>query len=322
MSTIASGPGAAGAPTDPGDVKGGRGLGAVVWSTLRSRPRAAIGATVLLLAILMAIFAPFLAPYGPREKVGPPFAPPSSEFPLGLDDGGIDMLSLIIYGSRVSLIVGFAAAAVAMLIGGTIGILAGYFGGKTDVVLMRVTDYFLVIPDVALMIVIAAIWGRSLTNIILIIGIIYWTGTARIIRAQVKSVRERVYVRRVQALGASDSRIIYRHVLPQVAPLLVANTVLTVAIAIFAETALAFLGLGDPSLISWGRLIENAFVSNAISVDAWWAIAPPGIAVAVVILACTLLGTAIEDALNPRLRVGHLSVRRFRLRPVPSKEKP
>jgi peptide/nickel transport system permease protein len=207
-----------------------------------------------------------------------------------------------------------------MLIGGAVGIIAGYFGGKTDVVLMRVTDYFLVIPDVPLMIVIAAIWGRSLTNIIIIIGVIYWTGTARIIRAQVKSVRERVYVRRAQALGASDSRIIFRHVLPQVAPLLVANTVLTVAIAIFAETALAFLGLGDPSLISWGRLNENAFVSNAISVDAWWAIAPPGIAVAVVILACTLLGTAIEDALNPRLRVGHLSVRRFRLRPMPAKD--
>jgi peptide/nickel transport system permease protein len=320
MSTIASGPGAAGAPGDPGEVKGGRRRGSVIWSTLRSRPQATIGATVLLLTILMAIFAPLLAPYGPREKVGPPFAPPSSEFPLGLDDGGIDMLSLIIYGSRVSLIVGFAAAAVAMLIGGTIGILAGYFGGRTDITLMRVTDYFLVIPDVPLMIVIAAIWGRSLTNIILIIGIIYWTGTARIIRAQVKSVRERVYVRRAQALGASDSRIIFRHVLPQVAPLLVANTVLTVAIAIFAETALAFLGLGDPSLISWGRLIENAFVSNAISVDAWWAIAPPGIAVAVVILACTLLGTAIEDALNPRLRVGHLSVRRFRLRPEPKQE--
>ncbi len=321
MSTIASGPGAAGAPTDPSDVPGGgRGRGGVVWSVLRSRPQAAIGGTVLVLTILVAVFAPLLAPYGPREKVGPPFAPPSSAYPLGLDDGGVDMLSLIIYGSRVSLVVGFAAAAVAMLIGGSVGILAGYFGGKTDITLMRVTDYFLVIPDVPLMIVIAAIWGRSLTNIIIIIGVIYWTGTARIIRAQVKSVRERVYVRRAQALGASDSRIIFRHVLPQVAPLLVANTVLTVAVAIFAETALAFLGLGDPSLISWGRLIENAFVSNAITVDAWWAIAPPGIAVAVVILACTMLGTAIEDALNPRLRVGHLSVRRFRLRPLPAKD--
>jgi peptide/nickel transport system permease protein len=321
MSTIASGPGAAGAPSDPGEVRGSRRRrGGVAWSILRSRPQAAIGGAVILLTILVAIFAPWIAPYGPREKVGPPFAPPSSEFPLGLDDGGIDMLSLTIYGARVSLIVGFAAAAVAMLIGGTIGIVAGYFGGKTDVALMRVTDYFLVIPDVPLMIVIAAIWGRSLTNIIIIIGVLYWTGTARIIRAQVQSVRERVYVRRAQSLGASDSRIIFRHVLPQVAPLLVANTVLTVAVAIFAETALAFLGLGDPSLISWGRMIENAFVSNAISVDAWWAIAPPGIAVAVVILACTLLGTAIEDALNPRLRVGHLSVRRFRLRPRPAED--
>jgi peptide/nickel transport system permease protein len=318
MSTIASGPGAAGAPGDPGDLpQARRRRGGVVWSILRSRPQASIALSILLLTVLMAVFAPLIAPYGPREKVGPPFAPPSSEFPLGLDDGGIDMLSLIIYGARVSLIVGFAAAAVAMLIGGAVGIISGYFGGKTDIALMRITDYFLVIPDVPLMIVIAAIWGRSLTNIIIIIGVIYWTGTARIIRAQVKSVRERVYIRRAKALGASDSRIIFRHVLPQVAPLLVANTVLTVAVAIFAETALAFLGLGDPSLISWGRLIENAFVSNAISVDAWWAIAPPGIAVAVVILACTLLGTAIEDALNPRLRVGHLSVRRFRLRPRP-----
>jgi peptide/nickel transport system permease protein len=316
MSTIASGPGQAGAPRDPGEVKGGRGRGAVIWSTLRSRPQAAIGATVLLLTILMAIFAPLLAPYGPREKVGPPFAPPSSEFLLGLDDGGIDMLSLIIYGSRVSLIVGFAAAAVAMLIGGTIGILSGYFGGRSDTILMRITDYFLVIPDVPLMIVIAAIWGRSLTNIIIIIGLIYWTGTARIIRAQVKSVRERVYVRRAQALGARDSRIIFRHVLPQVAPLLVANTVLTVAIAIFAETYITFLGLGDPALISWGKLIENAFKGNAVLNDAWWAIVPPGVCVTLVILACTMIGMAMEDALNPRLRVGHLSVRRFRLRPL------
>jgi peptide/nickel transport system permease protein len=321
MSTIASAPGAAGAPSDPGDLpEARRRRGGVLWAILRSHPQAVIGAAVILITLVIAILAPYIAPYGPREKVGPPFEPPSSEFWLGLDDGGVDMVTLLMYGARVSLIVGFAAAAVAMLIGGAVGILAGYFGGKTDITLMRVTDYFLVIPDVPLMIVMAAIWGRSLTNIIIIIGVIYWTGTARIIRAQVKSVRERVYVRRAEALGASNSRIIFRHVLPQVTPLLIANTVLTVAVAIFAETALAFLGLGDPSLISWGRLIENAFVSNAITVDAWWAIAPPGIAVAVVILACTLLGTSIEDALNPRLRVGHLSVRRFRLRPAPAKE--
>ena len=172
-----------------------------------------------------------------------------------------------------------------MAIGGAVGVVAGYFGGKTDTVLMRITDYFLVIPDVPLMIVVAAIWGPSLFHIIIVIGILLWTGTARVLRAQVKSVRERVYVKRARALGAGHTRIIFRHVLPQVAPLLIANTVLTVAVAIFDETALSFLGLGDPSRISLGKVIENAFQRAAISSGAWWAIVPPGALVAMIILA-------------------------------------
>jgi peptide/nickel transport system permease protein len=286
------------------------------WRLVHGQPMAAVGATIILVTILIAIFAPALAPYDPHEKVGPVYGHPSSEHWLGLDDGGIDMVTLLMYGARVSLIVGFAAAAVAMFVGGTVGILSGFFGGKTDTVLMRITDYFLVIPDIPLMIVVASIWGKSLTNIILIIGLIYWTSTARLIRSQVKTLRERVYVKRARALGAGNGRLIFKHCLPQVTPLLVANTVLMVALAIFAETAIAFLGLGDPQKISWGLLIENAFARQAISLDAWWAIVPPGVAVAVLILACTMLGTAIEDSLNPRLKVGHLSVRRFRLRPL------
>ena len=141
---------------------------------------------------------------------------------------------------------------------------------------MRITDYFLVIPDVPLMIVVAAIWGPSLFHIVIVIGILLWTSTARVIRAQVKSVRERVYVKRARSLGAGHPRIVVRHVLPQVAPLLIANTVLTIAVAIFDETALAFLGLGDPSRISLGKVIENAFQRAAISSGAWWAIVPPG----------------------------------------------
>src|SRR5207244_527017 len=215
-----------------------------------------------------------------------------------------------------SLVVGFAATLVSMLIGGTIGVLAGYFGGKTDVVLMRITDYFLVIPDVPLMIVVAAIWGPSLFHIVIVIGILLWTSTARVIRAQVKSVRERVYVKRARALGAGHTRIVLRHVLPQVAPLLIANTVLTVAVAIFDETALSFLGLGDPTRISLGKMIENAFRAAAISDGAWWAIVPPGALVTILILSCSLLGQAMEDALNPRLRVAHLSPRRFRFLPL------
>jgi peptide/nickel transport system permease protein len=277
---------------------------------------AIVGASVLAFFVVLAIAAPILEPYSTTRQVGAVYAAPTSKHLLGLDDGGIDMLSEVIDGARVSMIVGFAAAAVAMVIGGGVGLLSGYFGGKTDVILMRITDYFLVIPDVPLMIVAAAVFGRSLFNIIVIIGVIYWTSTARLIRAQVKSVRERVYVKRARALGGGHWRLLWNHITPQVAPLLVANTVLTIATAVFAETYISFLGLGDPSTISWGHLIQNSLTGGAIFHKAWWAIIPPGLCVTVVILAATMLGQAMEDALNPRLRVGHLAVRRFRLRPL------
>ena len=288
----------------------------IVWETIRRRPSAAIGSAILLVIVLGALLAPWLAPYDLHKQVGPVFGHPSWSHPLGLDDGGIDMVTLLMWGARVSLVVGFAATFVSMVIGGTIGVAAGYFGGKTDTTLMRITDYFLVIPDVPLMIVVAAIWGPSLFHIIIVIGILLWTGTARVMRAQVKSVRERVYVQRARALGATHWRIVGRHVLPQVAPLLIANTVLTIAVAIFDETALSFLGLGDPSAISLGKVIENAFERAAISSGAWWAIVPPGILVALIILSCSLIGGALEDSLNPRLRASHLGARTFRLRPL------
>ena len=283
---------------------------------VRERPAATVGAVLLALFVLMAVFAQWLMPYDPHQQVGPVFGTPSTAHPLGLDDGGYDVLSLIIQGGRISMEVGFAATVVAIVLGGGVGILSGYFGGATDTVLMRITDYFLVIPDIPLMIIIAAVWGPSLGHIVLVIGMLLWTGTARVIRSQVKSVRERVYVQRARSLGASHTRIILRHVLPQVAPLLVANTVLTIAVAIFDETALAFLGLSDPTAITWGTMIEHAFDRTAVSAGAWWAVVPPGVAVSLVIMACSLLGKAIEDATNPRLRVAHLSIRGFRIRPV------
>jgi peptide/nickel transport system permease protein len=322
--TPAAGHGAGVAPLAPAPVVegvgGGPGRRSVLVHAILGRPQALVGGVVLTLFVLIALFAPLIAPYGENEKVGGVFDPPSLSHPLGLDDGGFDVLSLLIYGARVSLIVGFAASLVAMVIGGAVGVIAGYYGRWIDTTMMRVTDYFYAIPDVPLTLVVSAVFGRSLRNIVLIIGIIYWASTARVIRAQVKSVRERTYVRRAEALGASNSRIITRHVVPQVAPLLVANTVLMVAYAIFLETAISFLGLGDPSLTSWGKMIENAFERSAISVGAWWAIVPPGVAVTVVITACAMLGTAIEDALNPRLRVSHLSVRRYRLRQLEREE--
>jgi peptide/nickel transport system permease protein len=286
-----------------------------VGELLFGSKQAMVGTIILIVFILIAVFAPVLEPYSTTQQTGPVYAPPSSQHWLGTDDGGIDVLSELIQGARVSLIVGFAASVVAMGIGGAIGILSGYYGGRTDIALMRITDYFLVIPDIPLMIVAAAIFGHSLSNIVVIIGIIYWTSTARLLRAQVKSLRERVYVKRARSLGASHKRLIWHHIMPQVTPLLVANTVLMVATAIFAETYISFLGLGDPSTISWGKLIENSLTGGAIFHSAWWAVVPPGVCVTVVILACTMLGQSIEDALNPRLRVGHLAARRFRVRP-------
>ncbi len=297
---------------------GGRGRFGFLRSPAFRKPATIVGLTILVAFVLIAILAPHIEPFDPRAKTGDVYARPSPSHLLGTDDSGADMVSLLIAGSRVSLTVGFAAAIVAMLIGGAVGLISGFFGGRIDNVLMRITDYVLVIPDIPLMIVVAALFGRRLLNIIIIIGVIYWTSTARLIRAQVKSIRERTYIKRVRAVGAGNGRLIWRHVLPQVMPLLIANTVLMVAIAIFAETYITFLGLGDPSLISWGKLIENAFRGDAVLNGAWWAIVPPGICVALVVLACTMLGQSMEDALNPRLRVGHVSVRRFRVRMLPA----
>ena len=293
----------------------------LLWEVIKGQPSATLGSVILGTFIVLSALAPVIAPYGLHEQVGPVYGHPSWAHPLGLDDGGVDMVTLLMWGARISLVVGFAATLVSIVIGGTVGLLAGYFGNKTDTVLMRITDYFLAIPDVPLMIVVAAIWGPSLFHIIIVIGVLLWTGTARVVRAQVKSVRERAYVKRARSLGAGNLRIVVRHVLPQVAPLLIANTVLTIAVAVFDETALAFLGLGDPSRISLGKVIENAFQSTAISSGAWWAIVPPGAAVALLILSCSLIGRAMEDALNPRLRVAHLAAKGFRLRPLVGRDK-
>jgi peptide/nickel transport system permease protein len=281
---------------------------------ITERKAAAAGLAIILFFVVLAIAAPLVAPYSTTAQSCAVFAPPSARHWLGCDDGGIDMLSEIIRGGRISLIIGFAATVISMVLGGGIGILAGYFGRWTDIALMRVTDYLLVIPDLAFAMVIADVWGPSLLHVILVIGILEWASTARIIRAQVMSVKERVYIKRARSIGAGHWRIITRHILPQVGPLLMANTVLTVAVAIYLETALAFLGLEDPTTTTWGTILEHAFDRAAVSAGAWWAIVPDGLVITLLIMGCFLLGQAIEDALNPRLRASHLSMRRWRLR--------
>ena len=291
-----------------------------LWRSIRRSRTGMAGLVVLAVLVAIALLAPVIAPYSPNVQVGQPFTAPSSAHLLGLDDGGYDVLSLLMWGLRVSLLVGFASTFIAGILGAVIGLVAGYFGGLSDTVLMRITDYFLVIPILPLMIVVSDILSPSLFHIILIIGGLSWTLTAIVVRAQVRSVRERVFVKRAHALGASNLRIITRHILPQAMPLIVANTVLTLAYAVFMETALSFLGLGDPAQPSLGTMIGHAFERSAISQGAWWAVIPPGVLVAVLVLSASLVGRTIEDNFNPRLHIAHLSSRRFRLRPVPIRD--
>lgn len=303
------------APVEPASQQTGRRAStspwAVVLRAIRDSPSGLIGLAILVVLIAVALLAPQIAPFGVNAQVGARFSPPSGSHLLGLDDGGYDIVSLLMQGLRVSLLVGFAATLVASGVGSVVGVFAGYFGGAVDATLMRVTDYFLVIPTLPLMISVADIWGPSLFHVIIVIGVLSWTVTALVVRAQGRTVKERVYVKRQRSLGASHRWIISRHVLPQLVPLIVANTVLNISYAIFLETALAFLGLGDPTRVSLGTMIEHAFLASAISAGAWWAIVPPGVLVAIIILACSLFGRAIEDAFNPRLRAAHLGARSF-----------
>jgi len=276
-------------------------------------PSLVLGCVIVGGFTIVALFAHLLEPYSVHSQVGQVFAAPSLRHPLGIDGGGYDVLSLLIEGTRVSLLIGSAASVVAMAIGGSIGIVAGYIGGRVDAVLMRITDYFIVIPALPLMIIVSAVWGPSLTHVIFVVGLLLWSPTARVVRAHVLSLRERGFIRRAQAMGASNWRIVIHHVLPHSWALLVANTVITVASAIFFEAALAFLGLESANTISWGTMIELSFQRAAVSAGAWWTILPPGICIALIVLGCNLLGTALEHTGNPRARLPHVSRRRFQI---------
>ncbi len=270
------------------------------------------GAVVLIGFVALALLAPLVSPHGADARVGQRFAAPSLAYPLGLDDRGSDVLSLLIWSTRVSILVGFVAGSMAVIIGGGLGLIAGYVGGATRSVLSATADYFLVIPVLPLAIIAAALWGPSLRNEIIIIGLLSWMPTMRLVQAQVMSVKERTYVTRTRALGATHARLLSQHIVPAVAPLLVASTVLSIGNAVFFEAALSFLGLGDPTQPSWGKMIADAFRGGVIARGAWWAIIPPGLIIGTTVLAATLVGRGIEESLNPR--VVHSQLGRWRLR--------
>ena len=276
------------------------------WREYRRHTPGMIGLVLLALAVAMAVAAPLLADpaglHAVNTTANPAWANPSKFPPLGTDHLGRSVMTQFIWGARISLLVGLAATVLAMGIGSLVGITAGFFGGWTEAVLMRLTEWFLVIPFLPLAIVLAAVLGPSIENIILVIGITSWPSAARLIRAQVLTLKERLYVDRSRALGASDWHLMTRHILPNVSGLIIANTTLTVPVAILSETTLSFLGLGDPTRASWGKMLQESFQAGALTQQAWWYYVPPGIGILLVVLAFTLVGQALEEVLDPRLR--------------------
>jgi peptide/nickel transport system permease protein len=264
--------------------------------------RGRIGLAVVGLFAFIAVFGSRIAPDDPNASSLAVLAAPSADHWLGTTENGADVFSQILVGARVSIVVGFAAAAISALLGSVVGLVGGYFGGWTDRVLDSLENWFLVIPTLPLMIVLARLLEPSLTVLILVIGLTSWAGTGRIVRAQVLTLRERAFVERARGLGASHRYIIKTHILPNTLPLIFANTVLIVAVAILSEAALSFLGLGDPTRISWGTMLENAFESGAPSAEAWWYVIPPGLCITLLVLAVAMLGYLFEEYVNPRLR--------------------
>lgn len=264
-----------------------------------------IGLVFLLVIIALALLAPVIVP---RETLNvikvtaAPNEPPSGAHILGTDPLGRDVLGMLLWGSRISLLVGFTATVVSMVIGTTVGMITGHLKGVGEWIMLRVIDFFLVIPSLVLAIVLSSVLERGVLTIIIALGVTSWAGTARIVRSQTLAIEARPYIERAKALGASGSHIISYHVLPAVMPLVLANTTLAVGSAIISESTLSFLGLGDPTVISWGSMLKSALDTGSATAGYWWFVLPPGLAIVLVVLCFTLVGRALESVINPTLR--------------------
>lgn len=261
---------------------------------------AAIGLVILLIVILTAVLGPLIYTDSPWRMVQRPFLPPFTVegLPLGTDALGRDVMAGLVYGARVSLLVGLVSTVVALVIGVPIGAAAGYFGGLVDDALMRFTEFFQTIPSFALAIVLLAIFQPSLFYVILAIAVVSWPPVARLVRGEVLSLRSREYVEAATLSGQSTFQIITRQILPNALPPIIVLASLMVATAILLESSLSFLGLGDPNVMSWGYMIGTA---RTVIRTAWWLSFIPGVAILLTVLAMNLIGEGLNDALNPRL---------------------
>jgi peptide/nickel transport system permease protein len=276
-----------------------------------------VGVVILVFFTVLALFPDFFV--GPLQTAvtatGGRLQPPSPGYPLGTDQLGRSMLNLTVHGARISMVIGLLATVITVFLGGVVGVVSGFVGGRTDGILMRITDFFLVLPTFVLALILAPIIadvigvGSSILGIrttlfviVIVVGITSWSSTARIIRSQTLSLKERPFVDRARVVGAGSGHIMARHILPNVVNLIVANAVLVFAGAVLTETTLSFVGLGDPFQPSWGQLLNAAEEVGAPGLGAWWMFVPPGVCIVLVVFAFTLLGSALDDILNPRRR--------------------
>ncbi|ALG10188.1 ABC transporter permease [Kibdelosporangium phytohabitans] len=275
------------------------------WREFAANRGGLVGLVVLVVFVLVGVLGPVFisdASLDVTRAVGQRLQPPSGEYWLGTDENGLSVLTLTLWGTRLSLVVGLAAALLSVVIGTAVGVLAGHFGGWLSAVLLRFTDFFLIMPSLVLAIALSAVLDGGSGTIILAIGVVSWPTSARLVRAQTLAVEARPYIERSRALGGGHGHVIFKHVLPSVLPLVFVNTTLAVGTAIVAESTLRFLGLGDTNEVTWGGLLRSAGSSGAITYGAWWYLLPPGIAIVLLVLAFTLVGRALESVLNPKLR--------------------
>ncbi|HEU0165626.1 MAG TPA: ABC transporter permease [Thermomicrobiales bacterium] len=270
------------------------------WRPFVASKMGPVGLVILIAVALCAIFAGVIAPDGPFKLGGPRLVGPGEDgYLLGTDHLGRSMTAQLVYGARVSLSVGVIAASISLIVGVFFGCIAGYFGGWIDILISRMTDMFLIIPAFFLIIVVVATLGSGITYVMIVIGLTSWPTSARLMRAQAMSLRERTFIQGLKALGESSPRILFRHIIPNGIQPLIANASLDIASAILIEAGLSFLGLGDPNKATWGRMI---FDGRATILTAWWTSVLPGIAIVITVLGFYLLGDGISYVLNPRSR--------------------
>mgnify|MGYP002631430600 CR=1 FL=1 len=271
------------------------------WKMFRRNKAAVVGLMVLSTIILTTIFGPWLYGVDPYAMIGQPFLAPGTESSmlLGSDFLGRDITAGLIIGGRATLLVGGCAAVITVIIGAVVGSLAGYYGGTVDEVLMRVTEFFQVLPALLFAMVLVALFAPSLTTITIAIGVVAWPQTARLTRAEFMKIRQLEYVTAARSIASTNSRIIWRVILPNALPPLIVSATLIVGVAILFEAGLSFLGLGDPNVMSWGLMIG---ANRPYILDAWWTVTFPGLAIFLTVLSVSLIGDGLNDAFNPKLR--------------------